>query len=75
MKPFFVYMLRCADGSYYVGHTDELERRIGEHLAGHVVRQEQSERDDEDDQREEPRPGGVRSRAGGRLHDDFSNTG
>jgi LAO/AO transport system kinase len=36
MKPFFVYMLRCADGSYYTGHTDELERRIGQHSAGEV---------------------------------------
>jgi predicted GIY-YIG superfamily endonuclease len=34
MKPFFVYMLRCRDGSYYVGHTDELEKRVAEHAAG-----------------------------------------
>ncbi|HEX5237049.1 MAG TPA: GIY-YIG nuclease family protein [Sphingomicrobium sp.] len=27
-------MLRCADGSYYVGHTDELEARIGAHQSG-----------------------------------------
>lgn len=31
---FHAYMLRCADGSYYVGHTDELERRVSEHQAG-----------------------------------------
>ena len=36
MKPFFVYLLRCADGSYYVGHTDELERRVVQHQAGEV---------------------------------------
>jgi tRNA/rRNA methyltransferase len=30
-------MLRCADGTYYTGHTDDLERRIGEHQQG-VVR-------------------------------------
>ena len=24
-------MLRCFDGSYYVGHTDDIERRIAEH--------------------------------------------
>jgi putative endonuclease len=32
----FVYMLRCSDGSYYVGSArgDHLERRIGEHQAG-----------------------------------------
>lgn len=33
-ETFVVYMLRCADGSYYVGHTDNLERRIGEHEVG-----------------------------------------
>jgi|SRR5579883_2180935 len=34
MSPFFVYMLRCADGSFYVGHTDDLETRIAQHQAG-----------------------------------------
>ena len=33
-RPFFAYMLRCSDGSYYVGHTDELERRLAEHETG-----------------------------------------
>ena len=36
MKPFFVYLLRCADDSYYVGHTDELEQRVAQHQAGEV---------------------------------------
>jgi predicted GIY-YIG superfamily endonuclease len=27
-------MLRCADGSYYTGSTDELEKRVGEHQHG-----------------------------------------
>ncbi len=36
MKPFFVYMLRCRDGSYYVGHTDDLERRVMEHRHGAI---------------------------------------
>ena len=31
---FFVYILKCADGSYYTGHTDNLEKRIGEHKSG-----------------------------------------
>jgi predicted GIY-YIG superfamily endonuclease len=31
---FWVYILRCADGSYYTGHTDNLEMRIGLHQAG-----------------------------------------
>ena len=33
-QPFFAYLLLCADGSYYVGHTDNLERRIAEHGEG-----------------------------------------
>ena len=31
---FWVYILKCADGSYYTGHTDNLEKRISEHQAG-----------------------------------------
>ncbi|MDP2794802.1 MAG: GIY-YIG nuclease family protein [Sulfurisoma sp.] len=27
-------MLRCSDGSYYTGHTDSLESRIAQHVAG-----------------------------------------
>jgi predicted GIY-YIG superfamily endonuclease len=34
MNPFFVYVIRCNDGSFYVGHTDDLERRWGEHQSG-----------------------------------------
>jgi putative endonuclease len=31
----YLYILRCADGSYYVGTArDSLERRIAEHQAG-----------------------------------------
>ena len=28
---FYVYMLRCSDDSIYVGHTDDLEKRLSEH--------------------------------------------
>ncbi|SNS09456.1 tRNA/rRNA methyltransferase [Sphingomonas laterariae] len=31
---FFVYILRCADGTYYTGHTDDLDRRMAEHQSG-----------------------------------------
>lgn len=31
---FWVYILRCSDGSYYTGHTDNLEKRLGEHQTG-----------------------------------------
>jgi predicted GIY-YIG superfamily endonuclease len=27
-------MLRCADGSYYVGHSDDLEARVAAHQSG-----------------------------------------
>jgi len=33
---FYVYMLRCADGSYYVGHTEDLEARMAGHRQGSV---------------------------------------
>ena len=33
-KPFFLYILRCSDGSYYVGHTDDLETRMAQHHDG-----------------------------------------
>ncbi|MEG3154738.1 GIY-YIG nuclease family protein [Sphingomonas sp. RB1R13] len=31
---FWVYILKCADGLYYTGHTDDIERRIAQHHAG-----------------------------------------
>ncbi|HHT9106975.1 MAG TPA: GIY-YIG nuclease family protein [Candidatus Wujingus californicus] len=31
---FWVYILRCADDSYYTGHTDNLEKRLAEHRSG-----------------------------------------
>ncbi len=31
---FWVYILQCADRSYYTGHTDDLEKRMGHHAAG-----------------------------------------
>lgn len=31
---FWVYVLKCSDGSYYTGHTDDLEIRIAAHQQG-----------------------------------------
>ncbi len=31
---FYVYMLECADGSIYTGHSDDLEARLAAHQAG-----------------------------------------
>jgi predicted GIY-YIG superfamily endonuclease len=36
MKPFWVYILCCRDGSYYTGHTDDLERRVAQHESGAI---------------------------------------
>ncbi|MDA0270340.1 MAG: GIY-YIG nuclease family protein [Chloroflexi bacterium] len=33
---FWVYILRCVDGSFYAGHTDNLERRFAEHERGEI---------------------------------------
>jgi len=36
MKNFYVYILKCADGSFYTGHTDDIEKRITEHQNGKI---------------------------------------
>ena len=30
----YVYIVKCADGTYYTGYTNDLERRIKQHNAG-----------------------------------------
>jgi tRNA/rRNA methyltransferase len=37
-------MLRCADDGFYVGHTDELDRRMAQHQAGEIQGYTQSRR-------------------------------
>jgi putative endonuclease len=34
LKPWFVYILRCADGSLYTGISTDVSRRVAEHNAG-----------------------------------------
>jgi predicted GIY-YIG superfamily endonuclease len=36
LMPFWVYILRCSDGSYYTGQTENLEKRIAEHQTGEI---------------------------------------
>jgi len=36
MKSFYMYMLKCNDGSYYTGHTDCLEIRMAMHNLGKI---------------------------------------
>ena len=31
---FWAYMLHCNGGVFYAGHTDDLERRIAQHMSG-----------------------------------------
>jgi putative endonuclease len=31
---FWAYLLRCGDGSFYAGHCDNLDTRIGAHMMG-----------------------------------------
>lgn len=33
---FWAYILKCADGSYYTGHTDNLELRLAQHHQGAI---------------------------------------
>ena len=33
-KPFILYILECADGTLYVGHTDDLDERMRVHEGG-----------------------------------------
>lgn len=31
---FYTYLLRCRDGTYYAGHTDDLDQRMAQHTTG-----------------------------------------
>ncbi len=28
---FYIYILKCSDGSFYTGHTESLDKRISQH--------------------------------------------
>lgn len=34
---FYAYLLRCNDGSYYTGHTEDLEFRLAQHRSGELA--------------------------------------
>jgi len=34
MEEFYTYILECSDGSYYTGHTDDIDTRISAHKLG-----------------------------------------
>lgn len=31
---FYCYIVQCSDGSFYIGHTEDLQKRISEHNTG-----------------------------------------
>ena len=31
---YFVYLVKCSDGTYYCGYTNDLDKRIREHNSG-----------------------------------------
>ena len=35
IRYYFVYILRCSDGSYYTGITNNLDRRLAQHQQGY----------------------------------------
>ena len=37
MKFYYTYVLLCADGEWYVGLTEDIERRLQQHLHGEVA--------------------------------------
>jgi predicted GIY-YIG superfamily endonuclease len=41
---FYCCILRCSDGSYYTGHTDNLDHRIAQHQCGETPRYTQTRR-------------------------------
>lgn len=43
-KKWFLYILRCKDGSFYTGVTNDLQRRLGMHNDGKASRYTRSRR-------------------------------
>lgn len=33
-KKYYTYLMRCADGTYYCGYTDDIEKRAAAHNSG-----------------------------------------
>ena len=36
-KTYWVYILKCSDGSYYTGSTSNIEKRVSEHQQGSIL--------------------------------------
>jgi predicted GIY-YIG superfamily endonuclease len=44
MKHWYVYILRCSDGTLYTGSTDNVERRVAVHNSGKGAKYTRSRR-------------------------------
>ena len=44
MKAWYVYILRCKDGTLYTGSTDDVERRLAVHNSGKGAKYTRSRR-------------------------------
>jgi putative endonuclease len=42
--PWFIYILRCSDGSFYTGYINNLEKRLESHNAGNGAKYTRSRR-------------------------------
>ena len=36
MEKHYLYILKCCDGTYYIGHTNDLRNRLAQHNLGFV---------------------------------------
>lgn len=36
MKKFYLYILKCSDDSFYIGHNDDLEKRLAQHTQADI---------------------------------------
>lgn len=41
---FFIYILRCCDGSLYTGYTNDVEARVAKHQAGEAAKYTRAKR-------------------------------
>ena len=44
MRTYFVYILQCADNSFYIGLTNNIKRRVLEHSTGYYPKSYTSKR-------------------------------
>ena len=58
---YYVYVVECADGTYYTGYTTDVERRVAEHDAGEGAKYTRARRRCPANTRSSPSLGGRKS--------------